>query len=91
MTIVHVVDMVAVFHSLVPACGPVLVVVTAVLSMGKRALVPVLSVGVMGMALVNEVGMAFMLDDGMSAGRPMDMVVIGVNRMISCTHGSSSV
>jgi hypothetical protein len=69
----------------------VLVVVTAVLSMGKRALVPVLSVGVMGMALVNEVGMAFMLDDGMSAGRPMDMVVIGVNRMISCTHGSSSV
>jgi hypothetical protein len=91
MTTVDVIDMVVVLHGLMAASGAMLVVMIPVLSMGKGALVPMVSVGVMGMALVYEVGMAFVLYDRMSTGRTVGVVVVCVNRMISCTHDSSSV
>jgi hypothetical protein len=89
VTVVLVVDMVAVSDGLVPAVRSVGVPVRGVGQVRQRMLVVVTRVLGVGVALVDVVDVTFTLHSGMAAAGPVLVLVCGMN-LVSCwCHGSS--
>jgi hypothetical protein len=82
VTVVHIVDMVAVLNGLVSTIGSVFVVVGVVHAVrAALALVPVPVVLDMGMAVVEVVDVVAVLDRGVSAVRSVRVRMIVVDRV----------
>jgi hypothetical protein len=82
MPVVHVVDMVAVLHGLVPTIGSVFVVVRVVHAVrAALALVPVPVVLDVGVAVVEVVDVVAVLHRGVSAVGPVRVGVVVVDRV----------
>jgi hypothetical protein len=87
--VVRVVDMVAVGDGLVPAAGPVYVLVTGVGQVRQRVLVVVPVVRGVGVPFVDVVDMPLALGTGVPAAGSVLVVGVGVNLMTGSDHGSS--
>lgn len=85
MTVVHIVDVVAVLNRLVTAVGAVLMRMLLVLDVAlEGALVPVAIVGAVDMAVVEVIGVVLVLDRYMAAVRAVLMGMCLVGFMGSC-------
>lgn len=92
MSVVHVVDMVAVLDGLVTASRTVPVRVMLMFDMSlEAALVPVAVVGAMRVAVVEVVGVALVLDGDMSAARGVLMRMSLMGLMGGCHILESSI
>ena len=87
--VVHIVHVITMLHGFVPAASVVLVIVAFVHCMHTAvALVPVVVVSDMCVAVVQIVDMIAVLDRGMPAVWPMQVRMIGVDRVgCGCVHG----
>ena len=71
-----------------PAAGPVSVPVAGMGQVRQRVLVVVVLVGGVGVAFVDVVDVALALGAGMPAAGPVDVLMVGVDRVLG-GHGSS--
>ena len=88
VTVVRVVDVIAVRYRLMPAVRAVLVSVTSMRQMRERMLVVVAIMRRVRVAFVHVVDMSLALGACVSAARPVYVVVI-VNVMLGGCHASS--
>jgi hypothetical protein len=89
VALVRVVGVVAVGNGIMPAAGPVNVIVPGVSQVGQGVLVVVALVRGVGVTFVDIVGVAFALHAGMAAAGPVVVLMSVVNLMLSRHHGSS--
>jgi len=91
VTVMNVIDVVAVLHGGVAAVVAVLVIVLGVglVKRSRVALVPMIVMGVVGVTIVEIVDVAGVLDGGVPAGGAVVVVVIGVRGVVGHGHGGS--
>jgi hypothetical protein len=83
VSVVHIVDVIAVRHRYVTAVRPVLVGVTVVRNVGGLgAFVHVITVRVMDMAVMGVIGVIFVRNRHVAAALPVGVLVAGVGRML---------
>lgn len=91
VTVMHVVDVVAVLDGFVAAAGAVLMLLVAnVLSVHRCTFVPVALVLVMHVSVVEVVGVALVIDGGVAAAGAVLVYVVLVDRMGGSHESASS-
>ena len=88
--VVEIIQVVTVGDGVVSTARGVAVVMVGVLDVREGTFVVVILVGAVGVTVVNEVEMPFMLDGGVSARRTVFVGMVVVDGVIGPGHGCSS-